>query len=110
MNSSADRTLKMKSAYMSLFETGMTPKQIAEECGVSDWTVYHYLDEIAQENGVTRDSLLVGKGRRASKVLIEKDRPKEKHVNLTAFWKCYNSTRKNLVELSNELNSQITTS
>ena len=54
-----ERTLKMKEEYVSLFEAGMTPKEIAKKFELSSWTVYNYLDEIAKEAGVPRESLLV---------------------------------------------------
>ncbi|MDO5451603.1 MAG: helix-turn-helix transcriptional regulator [Candidatus Saccharibacteria bacterium] len=52
------RTLKMKEEYVSLFNEGLTPKQIADKFGLSSWTVYHHLGEIAERAGVPRDSLL----------------------------------------------------
>lgn len=53
-----ERTLQMKQNYMKLHSEGHTPKEIAREFGLSLFTVYHYLGEIADENGVTRESLL----------------------------------------------------
>lgn len=53
-----ERTLKMKEEYVKLFNEGLSPKQIAKIFGLSSWTVYHYLGEIAEEAGVPRDSLL----------------------------------------------------
>ena len=53
-----ERTLKMKEGYVELFNKGYTVKQIAETFGLSTWTVYHYLDEIAEKAGVPREALL----------------------------------------------------
>ena len=54
-----ERTLKMEEAYVQLFEAGYTPKQIAEKFGLSSWTVYQRLGDIASAAGVSRESLLV---------------------------------------------------
>ena len=59
MASQDERTLRMKEEYVNLFEAGMAPKQIAKKFGLSSWTVYNYLDEIAEKAGVPRESLLV---------------------------------------------------
>lgn len=53
-----ENTLQMKREYMKWHRMGLTPKEIAKKFHLSSWTVYHYLDEIAKENGVTREELL----------------------------------------------------
>lgn len=109
MTMNANRTLEMKSAYVPLFRTGMTPKQIAKEFDLSEWTVYHYLDEIAQENGVPRESLLIGKGHRANEALNNRGvvQSKEEYVNLGTFWESYDNVRNGLDELIKELVGQM---
>lgn len=53
-----DNTLQMKKEFVRLHRKGMTVKEIAERFDLSTWTVYHYLGEIAEENGLTREELL----------------------------------------------------
>lgn len=53
----ADRTLQMKREYKTLFDSGMTPKEIAKKFGLTTRTISNHLDDIAKENGVSRESL-----------------------------------------------------
>lgn len=53
-----ERTLKMMEEYMSLRNEGYTVEQIAKKFGLSTFTVYHYLNEIAKKYGVPREELL----------------------------------------------------
>lgn len=53
-----ERTSQMIKEYFELYQQGYTPKEVAKKFGLSDFTVYRYLGEIAEENGVTRASLL----------------------------------------------------
>ena len=48
----------MKKNFMALHNAGYTIPEIADKYGLSRPTVYRHLDEIAQENNVTRSSLL----------------------------------------------------
>ncbi|MBQ6375850.1 helix-turn-helix domain-containing protein [Candidatus Saccharibacteria bacterium] len=54
-----ERTLKMKEAYMGLRAQGMGPREIAKQFGLSYSTVSRRLGEIAEENGVSREELLI---------------------------------------------------
>lgn len=58
MQSQNERTLQMKQAYVRLHESGLSPKNIAHMFDLDVGTVYKYLQEIADANGVTRKSLL----------------------------------------------------
>ena len=54
-----ERTLRMKQEYMRLhFKEGKSPKEIAELFSLTPTTVYSMLQEIADENGVSRSELL----------------------------------------------------
>ena len=53
-----ERTLKMKQEFLGLRQIGLTPVEIASKYGVSRRTMYTYLGEIAENAGVTRESLL----------------------------------------------------
>ena len=44
--------------FLSHKKEGKTNKEIADMYGLSMWTLHHYLQEIAENNGVTRDDLL----------------------------------------------------
>jgi transcriptional antiterminator len=53
-----ERTLQMMKNYILLHNAGMTPGEIAKKFDLSTWTVYNALQEIADNAGVTRESLL----------------------------------------------------
>lgn len=53
-----ERTLQMKQNYMRLHEQGLSPNEIADLYKLDVSTVYRYLGEIAEANGVSRASLL----------------------------------------------------
>lgn len=53
-----ERTLQMMKNYVSLHDGGMSPRDIAKKFDLSYWTVYNALQEIADNAGVTRESLL----------------------------------------------------
>lgn len=54
----AERTLLMKQNFMELHHEGLAIKEIADKYDLSVSTVYRCLQEIADENKVTRESLL----------------------------------------------------
>ena len=58
MNRYDERTLRMMDEYCSLHDQALMPKDIAEKFGVTTMTVYNRLGEIAEKNGVPRESLL----------------------------------------------------
>ena len=53
-----ERTLQMMKNYILLHNAGMTPGEIAKKFDLSYWTIYNALQEIADNAGVTRESLL----------------------------------------------------
>lgn len=53
-----ERTRQMLDQFMSLHNEGLTIPQIAEHFGISADTVYRNLQDIADANGVSRESLL----------------------------------------------------
>ncbi len=55
---SSERVVQMKANFMELHEAGMTIPEIADKFNLSRATVYRHLDEIASQNGVTREALL----------------------------------------------------
>ena len=60
MTNEHERTLKMKREYITLFNAGLGPREIAKKFNLSESTVYNSLQEIADVNGVIggRDALL----------------------------------------------------
>lgn len=54
----AERTIQMKLHFMELHEDGKTIKEIAAKYNITARSVYLHLQEIADENGVSRESLL----------------------------------------------------
>jgi len=72
MAKESERTRVMRENFMTYHEQGYTIKEIAEKSGLSDFTVYHNLQRIADEHGVSRDSLLkVVKGPRSERAFQE---------------------------------------
>ena len=59
MKNEHERTFRMKEAYKKLHDEGYSPQEIADKFHLSVSTVYNTLQEIAEAEGVTRDSLLV---------------------------------------------------
>lgn len=53
-----ERTLKMKQEFVSRRDEGQSINQIADRFGLSPSTVYKKIDQIAQDSGRTRESLL----------------------------------------------------
>lgn len=53
-----ERTLQMQQNYVRLHNEGLSPIEIAKVYDLSAWTVYNALQEIADEAGVSRESLL----------------------------------------------------
>lgn len=93
----SERVLAMKKGFMKQHEKGETISEIAEHFNVSIWSIYDHLQEIADENGVTRESLLqrVHKPHEISK--INKAREREK-INPEELLTKLNESHKNLVE------------
>ena len=54
----SERKIQLEKGYMECRNKGMTNSEIAEYFRVSTWTLYHSLQKIADDNGVTRESLL----------------------------------------------------
>lgn len=55
----SQRTIKMKENFMKYHNDGRTISEIAEIFNVSVYTIYNNLQEIADKNNVTRESLLL---------------------------------------------------
>ena len=55
----SQRTIQMKQSFMKCHNEGMTISEIAEKFNVSVYTIYNNLQEIADKNNVTRESLLL---------------------------------------------------
>ena len=58
MKKSTERVVRMKQDFMRLHEEGKTIPEIAKIHHLDFSTVYKYLQEIADENGTTREKLL----------------------------------------------------
>jgi len=54
----SERTHAMKNNFMALHQQGYYIAEIAAKYNLSPATVYRHLQEIADENGVSRESLL----------------------------------------------------
>ena len=54
----SERVKRMKKNFIRLHNEGKTIAEIAKEFQITNWTIYKHLQEIADENGVSRESLL----------------------------------------------------
>jgi len=54
----SERAVQMKKHFIELHNEGLTIPQIAATFELDKSTVYRLLDDIAEENGVSRESLL----------------------------------------------------
>lgn len=94
-----ERVVRMKQNFMRLHDEGKTIPEIAKIYQLDLSTVYKYLQEIADENGTTREELL-------SKVYVRtssssKDYSKPKTPNTIDFNKLSESFDSVLAELNN---------
>ena len=54
----SERTIQLKKHFMELHEKGWSIAKIAEHFSLSQRHIYNVLPEIAEENGVSKESLL----------------------------------------------------
>lgn len=58
MRGISERVRRMKDGFMEQHNNGKSVSEIAEHFDVSTWSIYNNLQEIADKNGVERESLL----------------------------------------------------
>ena len=58
MGKVSQRGKLVRENFMRLHNEGFTILEIANKYGISRFVIYKYLDEIAEKNGVSRESLL----------------------------------------------------
>ena len=82
--------------YVQLHDDGYTPKEIAKQYNLSVWTVYERLNQIAEQSGRSRESLL-------ERVVIADHSGRNytpvKPIDRTGFEKNYNDALRKLEEL-----------
>ena len=100
-----ERTLKMKQEYVSLYDQGLRPKEIAKKFNLSLRTVYEALDDIAKASGRTRESLLS----RGSSPHLTHDRQFEpvQEINVSEYSKKFKELKKTAKELSKMIAEQV---
>lgn len=79
-----ERTLRMMESYVRLFNEGMTLTEIAKEFRLAPATVRLHLGEIAEKEGVTRESLL-NQPHREHIMIGAKDYEPVKPLDVTEF-------------------------
>lgn len=100
----SERVLSMKRGFMQQHEDGKTISEIAEHFGVSIWSVYNNLQEIADANGVTRESLLVRVHKPHEILKIREAREKEK-INPEKLLEKFEEIDKNLIGVIEDINN-----
>ena len=102
------RVTQMKSSFMGLHSAGVPIEEIAERFGITPRTIYIHLQEIADENGVSRDSLLKTPHRKPN-ATTKNNGGQKKFIDTESLIHTYDeaiSTTENLVkELNNILES-----
>lgn len=93
----SERTLKMKEAFMTLHNQGLSIKQIAHQFDLDSSTVYSYLQEIADQAGVSRESLL--QTPRAKHLTHQRRFTPVKPVDLNEFHERFDATLKDFDRL-----------
>ncbi len=102
MANTAERTHVMKEHFMTLHQQGYSIKEIATKFNLSSFTVYYHLQEIADENGVSRDSLLqVVRAARTQRQLKEEERRVQ--VNFEELIRNFQSSKDSLKSIINSV-------
>ena len=57
-NKNSESTSQMKKEFIKLRDSGMSIQEIAEKYGMTARNIYFHLQEIADENNISRDELL----------------------------------------------------
>lgn len=90
----SERMRLMKENFMELHQQGFTIPEIAEKYNLGKATVYHTLQDIADANGVSRESLL--KIVRTPTERAYKEEAKRVKVNVTELKKGFEEAGKQL--------------
>ena len=77
-----ERTIQFKKNFMKEREKGLSIPEIADKYSISRRHAYYILQEIADENGVTRESLLFHPHKEHSTPLFTNTRNGEEKVNV----------------------------
>lgn len=101
-----ERTLQFRKNFMRLYEEGLTALEIGEKYNLSSGTVYRILGEIAEEAGVTRESLLQRPHYIGHIFSSERYGPVEK-VDLAEFERHFKTAREEIDKLVAEVNNEI---
>ena len=91
----SERVIQMKANFMRLHNEGKSIKEIAKAYSLCNWSVYHHLQKIADDNGVTRDSLLsvVQKPKQVKNVTCN---TQHSHVDIEEIRTCTSDILKNI--------------
>ena len=54
----SEKVLQFKRVFLAKKQEGLSVREIAEQCHISTIYDYYLLQEIADENGMTRDEML----------------------------------------------------
>lgn len=54
----SEKALQFKQVFLAKKQEGLSVREIAEQCHISTTYGYYLLQEIADENGMTRDEIL----------------------------------------------------
>ena len=100
-----ERTLKMMESYMDLHAKGARVIEIAKKFHLSPKTIYSVLDEIAEQNGVTRDSLLYCP--KEGGWTVSKTSTPLAAVDLTGFHESFDATMREITRMKAEMDTMI---
>ena len=90
-------TIKMKEEFMELRNSGKTINEIAKICGVTSQCIYNHLQEIADENNVSRDELLSREHKQHSKK--DELQQEEASISVEELKKTFSDMQKNVDDI-----------
>lgn len=103
----AERTLKFKENYVRLHEEGWSHRQIAEEFDLSVRHGYYLLPEIAEEAGVSRESLLVRP--HAPHIMGERRYAPVEPIDVEGFKDHFKTVKAEMGRICSEMETQLKT-
>ena len=106
MGKTSERTLRMKSEFISLHREGLSILEIAKKYDLSTPTVYSSLQEIADAAGVSRESLLERPHSEHSKFIRQQSEPLIP-VNREDFYLHFEAVLKDFRELRSAIKKTV---
>ena len=102
-----ERTLKMKQEYKKLHDAGMSVRDIAKKFNLHWRTVYKYLDEIAEQEGVPREDLLFDVEKAKPRSTYDRAFAPVEKIDLTEYRANFDAAKKGINQLGKAIDSYL---